>query len=69
MVFDRGLRDCRVFMSEDEWARGLQELNMALPGGPIGRITDEYIYKRYHGAVHMMATDGRWWPLVAADGR
>ena len=47
MVFDRGLRDCRVFMSEDEWARGLQELNIALPGGPVGRITDEYIYKRY----------------------
>jgi len=59
VVFDRGLRDCRAFMSEDEWPIALAELDKELPNGPNGRITDDYTYQRYDGVIHLVtAADG-----------
>jgi len=59
VVFDRGLRDCRAFMSEDEWPRALEQINKELPNGPVGRITDDYVMKRYDGVIHLVtAADG-----------
>ena len=59
VVFDRGLRDCLAFMAEGEWPRALAELNSEMPNGPSGRITDEYIYQRYDGIIHLVtAADG-----------
>jgi len=59
VVFDRGMRDCMAFMAEGEWPRALAELNQELPNGPSGRITDEYVFKRYDGVIHLVtAADG-----------
>merc|ERR1712083_385096 len=59
VVFDRGLRDCRAFLSEQDWQTGLKKLNEELPNGPAGRITDDYTYKRYDGVIHLVtAADG-----------
>ena len=59
VVFDRGLRDCRAFMAPGEWPRALEELNLELPNGPSGRITDQYTMERYDGIIHLVtAADG-----------
>ena len=59
VVFDRGLRDSLAFMVPGAWPRALAELNKELPNGPQGRITDEYIYGRYDGVIHLVtAADG-----------
>lgn len=59
VVFDRGLRDSLAFMDEDEWQGALIKLNKELPNGPKGRITDDYIFQRYDGVIHLVtAADG-----------
>mmetsp|Transcript_35856 Transcript_35856/g.94222 ORF Transcript_35856/g.94222 Transcript_35856/m.94222 type:complete len:387 (-) Transcript_35856:172-1332(-) len=59
VVFDRGMRDCKAFMSEEEWGHALMELNKELANGPLGRINDDYILKRYDGVIHLVtAADG-----------
>jgi len=59
VVFDRGLRDCMAFMVEGEWPSALAELNKELANGPAGRITDQYVFDRYDGVIHLVtAADG-----------
>lgn len=59
VVFDRGMNDCKAFMSEEEWPLALAELNKELPNGPAGRITDAYTLQRYDGVIHLVtAADG-----------
>jgi hypothetical protein len=59
VIFDRGMRDNLAFMQEEEWANALLEVNKELPNGPVGRITNEYIFERYDGVIHLVtAADG-----------
>lgn len=60
VVFDRGLLDCRAFLSEENWQRGVRELNKELTNGrPEGSITAEYMHQRYDGVIHLVtAADG-----------
>ena len=59
VVFDRGLRDCKAFMLNEEWEAALVELNSELANGPAGRITNEYTHQRYDGVIHLVtAADG-----------
>ena len=60
VVFDRGLLDCRAFLTEENWERGVRELNKELTNGrPEGSITNGYMNQRYDGVIHLVtAADG-----------
>ena len=61
VVFDRGLLDCKAYMSSDMWDLAVAELDNELRGHsrPQGSITEAHMRARYDGVIHLVsAADG-----------
>ena len=61
VVFDRGLLDCKAYMSADDWTLGVNELDHELrgPGRVEGSVTEDHLRARYDGVIHLVtAADG-----------